>query len=114
MLTRRRWPSIPRVAALVWMAAIGVVSLLPEDVIRDLPARGAAPHIMAYAVLAWLLRSWPLRPAPAALGAWAYGAVVEVSQRLAGWRALEGGDLVANAAGVLLGLALDSLRRAWG
>jgi hypothetical protein len=106
MVTGARQIWIPRIAALVWMMAIGVVSLLPEDAIRGFPTSGAPSHIVAYGVLAWLFRMWPLGRAPAALGAWSYGVVIEVAQRLAGWRAFEGQDLVANAAGVLLGLLL--------
>ncbi|MDR5709628.1 MAG: hypothetical protein QN140_07365 [Armatimonadota bacterium] len=90
------------------MALVGAVGLLPEEVNPGLPISGAPSHLVAFLVLVLLLRRWPLSACAAAAAAWAYGIGIEGMQGLVGWRAVELGDVVANAAGILLGLWVDS------
>ncbi|MDR7416260.1 MAG: hypothetical protein QN193_07895 [Armatimonadota bacterium] len=101
-----------RVGAVAWMALVGTLGLLPEEVNPGLPLSGAPSHLVALLVLVVLLRRWPLSACGAAAAAWAYGVGIEGLQGLVGWRTVELGDVAANAAGILLGLLLDLLVRA--
>ena len=82
------------------MLIILVASLLPEQA----GGRGGAVwHLIGYGVLVVLLAT--LQPWATAAGvAWGYGAVIEALQWLVPYRAAEGGDLLVNGAGVVLGL----------
>ncbi len=82
------------------MVIILVASLLPEGV----GGRGGAVwHLLGYGVLVALLAAF--QPWATAAGvAWVYGAIIEGLQWLVPYRAAEGGDLLTNAAGVVLGL----------
>ncbi|HET6781077.1 MAG TPA: hypothetical protein VFH67_03170 [bacterium] len=91
-----------RLASGLWILMILVASLLPGGTTR---AAGTGWHIIGYGVLVVLLAAWqPI--VRAAVAAWSLGAVVEGLQLLVAYRVAESGDLVANAAGVALGLAL--------
>lgn len=93
----RRW----RAAAVAWIAVVAAASLVPGDVIATVPRTASlAGHAVAYAVLAYLLARlrWPVWGA--AVGAWCYGALIEMLQLLSPGRSLEAVDLVANATGV--------------
>ncbi len=100
--TRRFW----RAATLAWMAAILVASLLP-------PAAGAPGgpfwHLVGYGVLGavwgWWQPAWIVW-----LLATGYGAAIEGLQWLVPYRMAEVGDLLTNALGALVGLAIT---RAW-
>jgi hypothetical protein len=91
-----------RLASGLWILIILVGSLMPRETSG---ATGTGWHIFGYSVLAVLLAAWqPV--ARAAVAAWTIGAIVELLQLLLAYRVAETGDLVANAFGVLLGLAL--------
>ncbi|MDP3703328.1 MAG: VanZ family protein [Candidatus Omnitrophota bacterium] len=84
----------------IWMGLILIGSFIP--------AGGGGPnwagwHVVGYAILSALLARW-LAAWPAGLLAWGYGAVVEAVQWVLPTRNAEVGDLVANAAGVAVGL----------
>lgn len=82
------------------MLIILIASLLPESAGGR---GGAVSHLLGYGVLVVLLAAF--QPWAAAAGvAWGYGAVIEVLQWVVPYRAAEGGDLLMNAAGVVLGL----------
>lgn len=91
-----------RLASGLWILMILVASLLPGNTAG---AAGTGWHMLGYGVLVLLLAAWqPVLRAAAA--AWTIGALVEVLQLLVAYRAAETADLVANAAGVALGLAV--------
>lgn len=91
-----------RLASGLWILMILFASLLPGGTAR---AAGTGWHIFGYGVLAVLLAAWqPI--VRAAVAAWSIGAAVEGLQLLVAYRVAESGDLLANAAGVALGLAL--------
>jgi hypothetical protein len=94
-----------RTATFVWMAGILVVSLLP--------GMAAAPggtlwHLIGYAVLGALWGQWQAGRIVWPL-ATAYGAVIEGLQWLVPYRVAELADLLTNAVGVLIGLALSGV-----
>lgn len=91
-----------RLGSGLWILIILVASLLPGNTSG---ASGTGWHLFGYAVLVVLLAAWQsiLR---AAVAAWSIGAIVELLQLLVAYRVAETGDLVANAAGVVLGLAV--------
>lgn len=91
-----------RVASGLWILLILAASLLPRDTSG---ASGTSWHMFGYGVLVLLLASW-LPVARAAVTAWTIGAIVELLQWIVAYRMAETGDLVANAAGVALGLIL--------
>lgn len=98
---RRVW----RTATLIWMAGILLVSLLPGG-----PATpgGTTWHLAGYGVLGILWGQWQ-----AAWLVWvlatAYGAAIEGLQWLIPGRLAEASDLLANALGVLAGVAIAGI-----
>lgn len=91
-----------RLASGLWILLILAASLLPRDTSG---ASGTSWHMFGYGVLVLLLASW-LPVLRAAVAAWTIGAIVELLQWIVAYRMAETGDLVANAAGVALGLIL--------
>ena len=97
-----------------WYAAIVVVivaSVLPSDSrpMRALDALSISDkfeHLAAYAVLSFLPAIHERRRflIAASIGAVALGVALEYVQLFSGWRDFEVGDMVADAAGVSLGL----------
>ena len=108
-------PSAKVVLRAVWylsiLAAI-VGSLLPSGslairTLNRLPVGDKVEHAVMYALLAFLPTIHERRSVvlAAAAGALALGVGLEFAQRLVGWRTFETGDMIADAAGVCLGLA---------
>jgi glycopeptide antibiotics resistance protein len=68
-------------------------------------------HVGAYTLLAFLPALHERIPliVAAALGAAALGVALEFGQLVSGWRDFEVGDMIANAMGVCLGVAVGML-----
>ena len=68
-------------------------------------------HGVGYAVLAFavMLAQRNPRPVPTAVGLIFYGAFLEMTQWVIGLRSAQLGDMLANASGVLIGVALALL-----
>ncbi|MBA4070522.1 MAG: hypothetical protein C0497_01605 [Gemmatimonas sp.] len=87
------WPSPPDVPGLPWKVGLDKVA-----------------HAALFGVLA-VLGAWALEERgrswwPALVGAVAFGALTEVQQQLIPSRAMEMGDILADAAGAVIGLAM--------
>ncbi len=115
---------IRRLLRAAWVLAIMIVvvgSLLPSDsapmrALDLLHINDKIEHCAAYAVLAFLPAIHEKRgflPA-AAIGALALGIGLEYGQLYSGWRDFEIGDMVADAIGVCLGLAVGIPMRSAG
>jgi len=112
---------IPRV---VWIVAAMVLAVLAAAAAL-LPPRGTPGleiadlgdtlamvlHGVGYALLAFcvMLAQRSPRLAPTALGLVAYGFFLEMTQGVLGLRSVELGDMIANAGGVLVGVAVALL-----
>jgi VanZ family protein len=120
-LTAVKFPARPPPVTLTyeraWRAGAGVLvalvvaaSLAPA---ANLPATGISDktsHLAGYAALAlWFAPLFPRRRLPVAAGLIALGAGLEVVQPLASDRLFEWWDMVANAAGVTIGMLLAAL-----
>ena len=116
-----RYSKARRLLHILWaLAAVVVIvgSLLPSDsptikALDALPISDKIDHLAAYAALAFLPaihEKWRFTFA-AALGALALGVALEYVQRYSGVRDFEVGDMVADAAGVCVGLAAGALLR---
>ncbi len=101
-----RW----RAVTVIWMLGMLAVSLLPPD----LGGRGGWHwHLLGYGVLVLLLTAW--LPAGVAAGAaWGYGAAIEGLQWFVRYRDADVGDLLVNAAGVVVGLLVWAVWRRRG
>jgi VanZ family protein len=87
------------------MTVIAAASLVPGEVIATVPGTASLTgHAVAYAVLAYVLTrlGWPVLRA--GLGAWCYGALIEVLQLLSPGRSLEAADFAANATGAVVAM----------
>lgn len=101
-----RW----RALTAVWMLGILVVSLLPPE----LGGRGGWNwHLLGYGVLVLLLSAWQPAGVAAAV-AWGYGAMIEGLQWLVRYRDADAGDLMVNAAGVIVGVVVWAVWRRGG
>jgi VanZ family protein len=108
--------SVKRALRIIWLLAIIIVivgSLLPATSIPmkaldSLNINDKLEHVAAYVVLSFLPALHERRPfiIAAALGCAALGVALEFGQLLSGWRDFEIGDMVADAAGVIIGLAI--------
>ena len=91
-----------------WAAAIVVLSLIPTTAQVDIDHGDKLGHFAAYGLLmsvfCLIYDQWRTRLAYAA-GFIAMGIALEFAQGTTGTRTMEGLDMLANAAGVLLGLA---------
>ena len=113
---RRLWPWLP---ALAWAALIFFLSAQPVLVVELGGDTDKLAHFLAYAVLGALLAyaqtrtGWP--PAVACALGIAYGASDEWHQSFVPGRSSDLADWVADAAGVLVAVALYHWmrRRAW-
>ncbi|MBV8907261.1 MAG: VanZ family protein [Acidobacteriia bacterium] len=114
-----------KLVRVAWIIAIVVVivgSLLPGnsgpiEALDSLNINDKVEHTIAYMVLAFLPAIHERRGfvVAAALGAAALGVVLEFGQLLSGWRDFEVGDMLADALGVCIGLAIGvPLRRLEG
>ena len=102
-----------RVLWLLAIVVVGVASLLPGDslpmqALDRLEISDKLEHFAAYAVLALLPALHERRRivVAAALGAALLGVALEYGQLYTGWRDFEIGDMAADVAGVLFGLAV--------
>lgn len=93
-----------------WLAliAVTVLSLMPSPPQPPVLAWDKAQHAIAYAVLGWsFLQAWegrhPLRWSVFLL---AVGVAIEVLQGLSGERMFEWADMLADGAGIALGVVL--------
>ena len=100
-------PLVSRALLAVAVVSIAILSLLPPD---RLPGEVAVSdkllHALAYGVLAVLAVSSGLGPAAAFIAVVIFGLLLEVAQLLSGYRAFEWRDLLADALGATLGIAL--------
>jgi VanZ family protein len=63
-------------------------------------------HFSAYMVLAFVPAIHERRPFVAAIGAVALGIALEFAQLVSGWRDFEIGDMIADAMGAFIGVAI--------
>ena len=115
----------PDAAAWLWAAAIALLLLAPVPAmfapLADAPQSGLPldklVHVALFAALtrAWLRRrtsgSWRLAAPAIAAAAVAYGGLLELLQPIVSARTAQWGDLVADAAGAGLALALAGRHR---
>jgi VanZ family protein len=115
VLSRLLEPAACRALWILAMLGVIVGSLIPLDLPESMPLPGdKLQHLAAYALLALLamLSYRPLRWALAAAVAMvALGIAIELVQYLLPWRLFEWLDILANTAGVALGMALGAAVR---
>ena len=92
-----------------WMCALAilVMSLMPP--VPQMPTTGwdKSNHMLGFAVLMLLGRwAYPGRMLSIVFGLLAYGGTIELLQSLTPLRFAEWGDLLADAAGIFVGLAV--------
>lgn len=88
--------------------AVLVLALLPPSIPEPTTGWDKANHLLAFGVLAMLgVRAWPGRAWRVSLALIAYGAAIEVLQSLTTYRDASALDLVADAAGIALGMLLS-------
>ncbi|WP_432612882.1 VanZ family protein [Litoreibacter halocynthiae] len=98
-------------ATLITLAAITVASLSPANSGGDPGSADKTMHVFAYALAILPLAAVSSRPRlMIALGALSWSGAIELLQPLVG-RSASFSDLMANAAGVLLGLSVTALLR---
>ena len=110
---RRFWWSV---------GALGVAIVIGLSLMRQAPAipgddNGWAGHVVAYAtMMAWFARLLPAAPQrlAAAILLCALGVALEYAQRATGYRTFDVADMLADAAGVLLGWLLSPPRAPHG
>ena len=96
-----------RVLLVGWVVVIAWASLLPPEQIPSGPAMSdKAVHAFGYAVLGALAVISGLRWVAAVGLAAGIGLLLEVAQRISGYRRFEWADLAADAAGAALGALL--------
>jgi VanZ family protein len=99
-----------------WICAsvVLVLSLLPPF---EMPSTGwdKSNHLLAFSALAVLgIRAYPAFIVPVILGLLVYGGLIEVLQALTPYRYAEWFDVLANAAGLLIGWTVERLLRWYG
>lgn len=97
----------------LWLLLIALLSLAPLPAVGpELPQGDKLKHALAYVALShWFVQLLP--PWRCVLGLFAYGLLIEILQAQTTSRQAEVLDLVANLAGIALGLALMRWRRLW-
>lgn len=93
----------------ILLTAITVFSLLPLEFAVQSGLSDKVDHLLGYAALTAARRiGYPSRRHPLMQAAWiiAYGMAIEYAQSFIPGRMMSGWDVVANSAGVLLGLVL--------
>ena len=104
-----RFPAAPRIGFYAAAVLVGTLSLIPG---RALPASqlgDKTEHFLTYALLGLIgamTAHTRYRAALTILGLIAFGAMIEVLQKLSPGRYAEVGDALANAAGALIGAAI--------
>ena len=111
---RARWGFLTGVLALV----VGLAALAPGDVATALSPNDKLNHLLAFTALAasggLALRSGWRATLIVAAGMLAYGGFIELAQTQVPGRLGEWADLLADSAGVVLGLVLVlALRQIW-
>ena len=103
-----------RVGLVIWAGVIMWSSLTP---VSSVPMASSAPdtllHAVGYAVLAALLVFSMRRPRPSivVLGVLAFGLLMEVLQRMTGYRSFEWTDLLADGVGAAVGVLAAMIAR---
>ncbi len=104
----------------LWGGLILLGSLAPPSRLPEIETSDKVQHLLAYAVLGWLLaRAWACRrrPSPATVAAMLasatlFGLLVEVLQQLTPSRTFDWLDAVANTGGAATGIAIWLIWRA--
>lgn len=110
----RAWVLAARVGFACCLVGIAWVSLLPPDQVPSGPAvSDKVMHGLGYALLGALAVASGLRWLPAVVVAVGFGLILEVAQRLTGYRSFEWADLAADAVGAAIGAALGWLVARW-
>ncbi len=105
---------LSRVLFVVALAAVTLLLLLPAEAMVGPTTEDKTGHLLTFAVLAVLGRSAGIRAVPLAVGLLAYGALTELLQAaLPIGRFGDVRDLVADGAGILLGLVVTVLLDRW-
>ena len=99
-----------------WSCAVAVLvlSLLPAT--PELPTTGwdKSNHFLGFCVLAVLgLQAYPARLIHVVTGLLIYGGAIELLQSLTSYRLGDWLDWLADAIGVMIGVAISSVTRAW-
>ncbi|HEX2189820.1 MAG TPA: VanZ family protein [Longimicrobiaceae bacterium] len=110
-------PALGWVPAVLWAAAIFVVSARPSVSIPSFRGADKLLHFGAYALLGFLLAHGAaasgLRPGWAVALGWLYGASDELHQGFVPGRSMDPADWAADALGVLAGVFAYSRFQAW-
>lgn len=110
----RAWLVASRAAFVGCLGFIAWASLLPPEQIPSGPAvSDKVVHALGYALLGALAVASGLRWRPAVTLAVGIGLVLEVAQRMTGYRSFEWADLAADAVGALVGALLMTLVVRW-
>jgi len=99
-----------RLALFGCAAAVLVLALMP--LARAMPSTGwdKADHLLAFAVLALLgMKAFPKNQTACMGGVLAFGALIELLQAAGTYRFAEWRDIVADAAGIAIGVAMTRL-----
>jgi len=106
-VTRTRWARI-RIIAFWWFGALIVAgSLMPAPQVPDTGLSDKLGHLLGYGLLTVLgLYAYARGTAWVLGGVFALGVCLELAQTFTPTRTFEWLDILANGAGVLLGLAL--------
>lgn len=110
-----RFPAMPRIGFYVAAAFVGALSLAPGGALPTTHIGDKVEHLLAYAALGLIGVATARngnRAARSVLGIVAFGAVIEILQMFSPGRYAELGDILADAAGALIGGAIAiTLRR---
>ncbi|MGO4278146.1 MULTISPECIES: VanZ family protein [Cupriavidus] len=111
----RLTPNQYRLLFSICAVAVLVLSLLPLSVPQPTTGWDKSNHLLAFGVLALLgVRAWAGRMAAVLAGLMAYGVLIEWLQGMTATRSSDWHDLIADAAGLALGLLVHAaLTRVW-
>jgi VanZ family protein len=102
--------AVARTILVLGLAAVAWASLLPPD---DIPSgvlgSDKAMHAIGYAGLGFLASAAALRPVVSVAVLVAFGLLLEIAQRMTGYRSFEWLDLAADALGAVLGVVVGHL-----
>lgn len=107
-----RWAAGWRLAGYVLVGVVVWLSLAPRPPALDVEHGDKLQHVAAYATLMWWFAQVHAGRARggAALALVGLGIALEGAQGLTGYRSLDAIDMAANAAGVLVGMAVSPPR----
>jgi VanZ family protein len=110
-----RFPAMPRIGFYAAVAFVGALSLVPGGALPPTQVSDKLEHLLAYAALGLAGGATARnghRAVCSILGIIAFGAMIEILQMFSPGRYAEVGDVLANAAGALIGGAIViALRR---